>query len=135
MNEWVYQIACFMIVRNPHHWRWSHARHHTDTYIVGRDPEIADHAPARLCQAVLDVFGLIRAPDGLEAHDRQRRGRSTPEEATYIPDSEKAQGHPRGPRLGRDLRRDDHAAVATGSILPLLLIGVPAPLRRLAPHA
>ena len=45
MNEAVYQIACFMIVRNPAAWRWSHARHHTDTYIVGRDPEIAIMRP------------------------------------------------------------------------------------------
>ena len=36
----IYQIACFMIMRNPVAWRWSHARHHTDTIIVGRDPEI-----------------------------------------------------------------------------------------------
>ena len=26
-------------------WRWSHTRHHTDTIIVGRDPEIAVPRP------------------------------------------------------------------------------------------
>ena len=31
---------------SPTVWRWSHTRHHTDTIIVGRDPEIAVHAPA-----------------------------------------------------------------------------------------
>ena len=41
MNDVVYQIACFMIMRNPVTWRWSHTRHHTDKVIVGRDPEIA----------------------------------------------------------------------------------------------
>ena len=40
MNNAVYQIASFMIMRNPVAWRWSHARHHTDTIIVGRDPEV-----------------------------------------------------------------------------------------------
>ncbi len=41
MNDVVYQIASFMLMRNPVQWRWSHARHHTDTIIVGRDAEIA----------------------------------------------------------------------------------------------
>ena len=40
MNDVVYQIACFCLLRNPTVWKWSHARHHTDTIIVGRDPEI-----------------------------------------------------------------------------------------------
>ncbi len=33
------QIASFMIMRDPTTWRWSHTRHHTDTLVVGRDPE------------------------------------------------------------------------------------------------
>ena len=44
-NDVVYQIACFMTVRNPAVWRWSHSRHHTDTIIVGRDPEIITMRP------------------------------------------------------------------------------------------
>ena len=39
MDDDVYQIACFMIMRNPVTWRWSHARHHTDTVIVGATPK------------------------------------------------------------------------------------------------
>ena len=45
MNDAVYQLACFMIMREPTIWRWSHTRHHTDTIIVGRDPEIAAMRP------------------------------------------------------------------------------------------
>ena len=45
MNDAVYQIACFMIMREPEIWRWSHTRHHTDTIIVGRDPEIITPRP------------------------------------------------------------------------------------------
>ncbi len=48
MNDAVYEIACFMIMRNPVTWRWSHTRHHTDTVIVGRDPEIAVMRPPDL---------------------------------------------------------------------------------------
>ena len=50
MNDVVYQIACFMIMREPTVWRWSHTRHHTDTIIVGRDPEIAAMRPPRPVQ-------------------------------------------------------------------------------------
>jgi len=52
MNEVVYQIARFMLMRNPVTWRWSHSRHHTDTIIVGRDVEIAVMRP-RNSQAVV----------------------------------------------------------------------------------
>ena len=45
MNDAVYQLACFMIMREPEIWRWSHTRHHTDTIIVGRDPEIITPRP------------------------------------------------------------------------------------------
>jgi hypothetical protein len=30
-----------MVMRESTVWRWSHTRHHSDTIIVGRDPEIA----------------------------------------------------------------------------------------------
>ena len=60
MNNVVYQIASFMIMRNPVTWRWSHARHHTDTIIVGRDPEIAAMRPPRTgAHPALNFFGII----------------------------------------------------------------------------
>src|SRR6187455_3541079 len=61
MNDVVYQIACFMIMRNPTGWRWSHTRHHTDTIIVGRDPEIALMRPPDLARLILNFFGLLDA--------------------------------------------------------------------------
>ena len=51
MNDVIYEIASFMVMRNPVVWRWSHARHHTDTYIVGRDAEIAVMRPPDLIRA------------------------------------------------------------------------------------
>ena len=48
MNDVIYEIASFMLMRNPVTWRWSHARHHTDTIIVGRDAEIAVMRPPDL---------------------------------------------------------------------------------------
>ena len=48
MNDAIYQIASFMVLREPTVWRWSHTRHHTDTIIVGRDPEIAAPRPPEI---------------------------------------------------------------------------------------
>ncbi len=59
MNDAVYQIASFMIMRNSATWRWSHARHHTDTCIVGRDPEIAVMRPPEMTKLILNFFGVI----------------------------------------------------------------------------
>ena len=50
-NLIVYHIASFMDVREPVSWRWSHNRHHADTIIVGRDPEIAYQRPIQIGRA------------------------------------------------------------------------------------
>ena len=60
MNDVVYQIACFMIMREPTVWRWSHARHHTDTIIVGRDPEIAVMRPTMLLKVGAELHRACR---------------------------------------------------------------------------
>ena len=56
-NQVVYQIACFCLLRNPVLWRWSHVRHHTDTIIVGRDPEIVTMRPPDIAKVALLFFG------------------------------------------------------------------------------
>ena len=61
MNDAVYQIACFMILREPEIWRWSHTRHHTDTVIVGRDPEIITPRPPDVLSLFLNLFALKNA--------------------------------------------------------------------------
>ena len=48
MNNALYELASFMVLRESVHWRWSHTRHHSDTIIVGRDPEIVVQRPANL---------------------------------------------------------------------------------------
>jgi len=48
MNNALYEIASFMVMRESTIWRWSHTRHHSDTIIVGRDPEIQVPRPPDL---------------------------------------------------------------------------------------
>lgn len=124
-NDWLYQIASFCMVRNPVSWRWSHARHHTDTVIVGRDPEIVLMRPPALARVVLNVFGLLDAPQGWARMLYNAAGRVHPEEADYIPEQER----PRVARVARIWVGIYAAvlalAVAAGSILPLMVIGLP----------
>jgi fatty acid desaturase len=88
MNSVVYQIACFMIMRNPTRWRWSHARHHTDTLIVGLDPEIAVMRPPVLFKVFLAFFGILDAWAAMKMMVINALGRVTDEEKSFIPQSE-----------------------------------------------
>src|SRR5262249_1643667 len=58
MNDAVYQLASFMLVRDPTISRWSHARHHTDTLIVGRDPEIVVQRPPDIVSLLLNILAI-----------------------------------------------------------------------------
>ncbi len=88
-NDVVYHIACFMMLRNPVTWRWSHTRHHTDTIVVGRDPEIAVMRPPRLARIILQRLRPRRFSTRHLGDAEARDGRLTPDEADYVPESER----------------------------------------------
>ena len=125
MNNVVYQIASFMMVRNPVTWRWSHARHHTDTVIVGRDPEIAVMRPPALFRLALNFFGILDALNGWARMVVNATGRLGAEETTYVPVSER----PKIIHVARIWLAIYGAtlglALYLGSVLPLMVIGLP----------
>ena len=125
MNNVVYHIASFMIIRNPIVWRWSHARHHTDTFIVGLDPEIAVMRPPRIFRMLAAFLGLFDTWNGLARMLLHASGRLDPEEVTYVPTSE----HGKVILVARIWTAIYAAtltlALATWSILPLMVIGLP----------
>ncbi len=88
MNDVVYHIASFQVMRNPVNWRWSHARHHTDTIIVGRDPEIAWMHPVSLVKKAFAWVGILDVWAYFKAITRNAFGKLSPDEADYIPASE-----------------------------------------------
>ena len=88
MNTVVYQIACFMIIREPTIWRWSHARHHTDTIIVGRDPEIAFMRPTVILKVAGGFFAFPGAFKALARVLYHAAGQLTAEEKTFVPETE-----------------------------------------------
>ena len=88
MNDVVYHIASFQVMRNPVNWRWSHARHHTDTIIVGRDAEIAWMHPISLISKALAWIGIMDVWGYFKTITRNALGGLSPDERDYIPTSE-----------------------------------------------
>ena len=89
MNDAVYQIACFMIMREPEIWRWSHTRHHTDTVIVGRDPEIITPRPPDVFRFCSTSSRSKHCPVLQEVVRARLLGVWTDDEATFVPESER----------------------------------------------
>jgi fatty acid desaturase len=124
-NNAVYQLACFMMIRNPVVWRWSHSRHHTDTIIVGRDPEIITPRPPELFKVALNFVGLLDAPQGLRAMLRYATGRLTQAEQDFIPVGECHKVVAVARVWTAIYAAVLVACVVTRSVLPLMLIGLP----------
>ena len=125
MNDVVYQIASFMIARNPVTWRWSHARHHTDTVIVGRDPEIAVMRPPDLLRVALNFVGMLDVWHYMIDMLRNAAGILSGAEKSFIPEHERH-------KVVRAARVHLAIYVATvalalwmGSWLPLMIVGLP----------
>ena len=125
MNEVIYQIASFMLIRNPVTWRASHVRHHTDTIIVGRDPEIVAMRPPDLLKMVLNFLGVGDTPGLVRRMFLHASGRIHPDEAMYLREADQ----PRVTRVARIwigiYALVIGSAIWMGSILPLMLIGLP----------
>jgi fatty acid desaturase len=126
MNDAVYQIACFMVMREPEIWRWSHTRHHTDTIIVGRDPEIITPRPPDIVALLLNIFGLKNAFLFLRKLVIHASGRLTDDEATFVPESERASVFRTARIYLAIYALVILACVSFRSILPAMVVGLPS---------
>jgi fatty acid desaturase len=88
MNDLLYQIASFQAMRRPTVWRWSHARHHTDTLVTGRDLEVQAQLPIHPLGLLADFIGLKLAPSEFVKMLRNAAGRLSDEEKSFIPEME-----------------------------------------------
>lgn len=125
LDEAVYQVASFCMMREPTVWRWQHARHHSDTLVVGRDAEIVAMRPARLARILLNLVGLVDVPLALRLLVVHASGRLTAEERTFVP-AEEARKVVRLSRIWLAIYLAViGAAVASGSWIPVVLVGGP----------
>ena len=125
MNNAVYEIASFMIMRNSATWRWSHARHHTDTYIVGRDPEIAIMRPPVFVKLIGSFFGIPEVIDFFPRIIRNALHGPTADERTFVPQSDWGKVQRVALIYLGIYAATLGLAVWMQSILPLMVIGLP----------
>lgn len=123
MNNTLYEIASFMVMRESVVWRWSHTRHHSDTIIVGRDPEIAVPRPPDIKGLILSFVNYGVYPKYIQRILLHSFGKMAEEEKTFIPEMEFPKVYSRA-RIYVAI----YAAVIglcfyTGSILPVMLVG------------
>ena len=123
MNNALYEIASFMVMRESTVWRWSHTRHHSDTIIVGRDPEIAVPRPPDVKAIIMSFFNLGNYPKYFRQIVLHSFGRMAAEEKTFIPEME-------FPKVYRNARiyvaiylAVIGIAIYTRSFFPLFLVG------------
>lgn len=125
MNDVLYYVASFMIFREPTVWRWSHARHHTDTLIVGRDPEIAAPRPPDIKVLLLNIFALASSWKTLKRLLSHAKGELSDEEKSFIPESEQGRVVAIARVYLSILLLVVVLCAAMQSVLPALLVGLP----------
>ena len=125
LNQIVYQIACFCMIRDPWCWKFSHARHHSDTIIVGRDPEVAIMRPVIALKLLANLVGLIDVWDGGKRMFAHALGRILPDEASYMAESFHAKTFKTARIWIAIYLATVAAALLMQSWIPVLLIGLP----------
>lgn len=125
MNEFVYQIASFMCLKPATPWRWSHARHHTDTIIVGSDPEIIAPRPPIWHILLLEFFKLHGGITDIKRMFLHFFGVMHPDEKEFIPESEYKKTYWEARIYLLIILSVITLCIITGSILPAMFIILP----------
>ena len=106
--------------------RWSHVRHHTDTIVVGRDPEIAIPRPSGPLAVALVFVPVVQLPKAVWRTVQHAFGHIDDDARDFIPADEL-------PKLRWEARVYVAVlagavawSVAVGSIVPLLFVGLPS---------
>lgn len=125
MNNALYEVASFMVFRESTSWRWSHNRHHSDTIIVGRDPEIAVPRPADLFGIFLSFFAIRSTRNEFGEMVLHAMGKMKPDEKTYIPAFEHRKVFFKARIYLLIYASVIGSAIYFQSFLPLMYIGLP----------
>ena len=123
MNNALYEIASFMVMRESIVWRWSHTRHHSDTIVVGRDPEIAVPRPPDVKAIIMSFFNLRVYPKFFGHMLLHSIGRMSADEKTYIPEMEFPKVYRRARVYVAIYAVVIGLSLYTRSILPLMFVG------------
>ena len=125
LNDCVYYLASFMLLRQPTLWRWSHVRHHTDTIVVGRDNEIVLARPASMASVALVFVPVVIVPKMLFRSAKHAFGHIDEQARSFVPADEFNKLKWESRALIAILAGITAWSIATSSVVPLLYIGLP----------
>ncbi len=125
-NDAVYYVASFMLLREPTLWRWSHVRHHSDTIVVGRDPEIVFPRPFRLRRLIPNYLNTVNGPAMLRRMAMHALGRLDADARDFVPETEHRRVVGEARVFVAVYLVPVAWSLATRSIVPLLFVGLPS---------
>ncbi len=125
INEGLYRLVSLMTLREPIRWRFSHARHHTHTILVGHDPEIASPRPPHILLSVLGLWYLRGAWGEAMLTTRIALGDIPADVAGYVPRAQHAAMIRSSRLFVAFLLAIPAACLLAGSLLPAMLVGLP----------
>lgn len=125
LNQAFYHLTSFMCLREAYLWRWSHARHHTETMITGRDPEITVPRPANLPGILADFLYLNSGAIELRKILSHAAGVVTAGPRNFMPRSEWGKMIWTSRAYVAVVLAVVGGSVAIGSLLPLMLVFLP----------
>lgn len=125
LNEVMYYITSFMILVPGTDYRWGHTKHHSNTIIVGGDPQIFTTKPPSWSNILLKFSALEYIRLLVTTLPRYALGILNKEQKAYIPKNEQW-------KLFTEIRvwllllsAVLGLCVYVGSILPLMYVGIP----------
>jgi Na+-transporting NADH:ubiquinone oxidoreductase subunit F len=125
-NDVVYNVASFMMLREPTLWRWQHVRHHSNTQIVGLDPEVSIKRPPSMLVVAANYLNLVNGPKMVGKIVGHAFGRYEEYTRIIVPADQLR-------RVGWEARvfllilvGALVAAIEAGTIVPLLFVGLPS---------
>ncbi len=114
LNDFFHHLTTFMVWKNPYIWRWSHVRHHTDTIVVGRDPEIQFPRPPSIFEFIVNFFYLSASLAQFKIMVRLAFGHLTEDEKSFLVEMDRGKAY---------VTARIHLAVITGTLVWSVAIG------------
>ena len=125
-NDVMYNIASFMMLREPTLYRWSHVRHHSNTLIVGLDPEIGVKRTRSLAAIAVNYLNLVDGPQMVARIVMHAFGHVEEFTRLVVPADKLRRVVWEARVFLLLLVGVIVAAVALGTIVPLLFVGLPS---------
>jgi Na+-transporting NADH:ubiquinone oxidoreductase subunit F len=125
-NDVVYNVASFMMLREPTLWRWQHVRHHSYTQIIGLDPEVSIPRPTSFFIIAVNYLNLVNGPKLLWRMVVHACGYCEPYTRLIVPEDKFRRVVWEARIFLLLLAVPVVASISLGKVAPLLFVGLPS---------